>query len=801
MDHAEYERQLKLEKRGVDEGVLRYRRQADGSDLSDLKPGQALMQRSLSRFAEAIKAEKAAVEQRMARSGRPSIYSKYFDDFDSDVLAFIAAKTIINALALSKPLTLNNLGITIGNRLEEQQTYSELSQLEPNLFNAMEKKANRWSGKRQKMAVVNTAVRVTKAKYSVTGLEWASSDKLGVGCKLIELFIEATGLCQVERVGASGVRHKKVVCPTPATVEWLEHMNGVCELLEPVYLPMIIPPVEWEQPIGGGYIGTQFSTSVPLIKVRNRNSLDEYFSTDMPEVYDGINAIQNTAWRINKPVYRVLKELSLSDSTLGGLVPSTPQPLPPVPDDMDTNPEALKAWKARAAEAHTTNHRNQSKKLALGQQLAIAELFLNEEAIYYPHNMDFRGRVYPVPTGLTPQSNDTGKAMLEFAEGVRIGENGGFWLAVHVANTYGYDKASLEDRVQWVLDNEEAILDSAMDPLDGQRFWSDADKPFCFLAACFEWMGFKWSGDDHISHLPSAMDGSCSGLQHYSALLKDEIGGTAVNLVPKEVPSDIYTTVSTMAEDRLDDSHLGKAWIGKVVRKIVKQPCMTYAYSATLRGMQGQVMDAMAKLSPDKPYIPGYQNWEAARYITPIILQCIKETVVAATAAMDWLKEVVSKLNKKQLPVIWETPTGMPVIQRSVKFKSTLVRIMFQGKTTRLAVASPQTAINAVAQKQGIAPNYIHSMDSAHLIKTVNACADTGVRSFAMVHDSFGTHAGNIDLLNYIIRDEFVSMYSKDWLQQFKADAERLLGEEVADPPETGSLDLASVLGSDFFFA
>ena len=51
-------------------------------------------------------------------------------------------------------------------------------------------------------------------------------------------------------------------------------------------------------------------------------------------------------------------------------------------------------------------------------------------------------------------------------------------------------------------------------------------------------------GTDYVSHIPVAFDGSCSGIQHFSAMLKDEIGGTAVNLVPDDKVHDIYGIVA-----------------------------------------------------------------------------------------------------------------------------------------------------------------------------------------------------------------------------------------------------------------
>ncbi|WP_323166737.1 DNA-directed RNA polymerase, partial [Pseudomonas bubulae] len=68
--------------------------------------------------------------------------------------------------------------------------------------------------------------------------------------------------------------------------------------------------------------------------------------------------------------------------------------------------------------------------------------------------------------------------------------------------------------------------------------------PFCFLAFCFEWAGVVEHGGLWESALPIAFDGSCSGIQHFSAMLKDERGGRAVNLLPSETVQDIYRLVS-----------------------------------------------------------------------------------------------------------------------------------------------------------------------------------------------------------------------------------------------------------------
>src|SRR5580693_10340565 len=78
------------------------------------------------------------------------------------------------------------------------------------------------------------------------------------------------------------------------------------------------------------------------------------------------------------------------------------------------------------------------------------------------------------------------------------------------------------------------ILDFAANPLRMHRFWTEADHPWLFLAACLEWKRYKEEGPGMISHLPISMDGSCNGYQHLSAMGLDPIGGRATNLLPRE---------------------------------------------------------------------------------------------------------------------------------------------------------------------------------------------------------------------------------------------------------------------------
>jgi len=178
------------------------------------------------------------------------------------------------------------------------------------------------------------------------------------------------------------------------------------------------------------------------------------------------------------------------------------------------------------------------------QTLTVAEEFRGDRAIYYPHSVDFRGRLYPVPmTGLSPQGPDLDRGLLTFAQGKPLGtQEAADWLAIHGANTYGIDKVSFADRLEWVDQHREDILAVARDPLQPGplAFWSASPDKWQFLAFCFEWAGYLKDGLGYVSSLPVTVDGSCNGIQHFSAMLRDRAGGAAVNLVPGEKPADLY---------------------------------------------------------------------------------------------------------------------------------------------------------------------------------------------------------------------------------------------------------------------
>jgi len=116
-------------------------------------------------------------------------------------------------------------------------------------------------------------------------------------------------------------------------------------------------------------------------------------------------------------------------------------------------------------------------------------------------------------------------------------------------------------------------------------------------------------------------------------------------------------------------------------------------------------------------------------------------------------------------------------------------------------------------QRNAFPPNFIHSLDSSHMMLTALYCQRKGI-TFASVHDCFWTHACTVDSMNKICREQFVSLHSQpilDDLSKFllanygfdkSGDmAKQKLNQVLVEVPKRGVFDLREVLKSVYFFS
>lgn len=808
---AKIARQLDLEDESRTLGAERYRAQralpwrTDPSmvvEEAELPPGRQLIRQVIPPTVEAL--EEFLARMNRAGAGRRHVAAKLLSQVESEAAAYLAARIVVNGAVLGNAV--QTVAFEIADAIVHHIEMTALKQRNKDGYNGLLKAQKKQGYSSKKRDALKKIMDNEGARYIPD-----QSERLQAGMKMLELICETTGLFMAEPDLTK--RGMLIVRPTEACRDWFERQHARCEVLEPIHLPMVVRPRNWKTPFWGGYLTKR--PGLRLVKQWNGPYHEELRHIEMPEVFEAVNNIQSVPWRINRTVLDVMRQVWDGGGSLGGLPRRDDLELPPKPENIDTDEEALKKWKAEAAQVYTQNAQLLSKRLAISQRLWIAQKFVDEEAIYFPHDLDFRGRIYPIPVGGPhPQGDDSGKALLEFSEGMPLGEDGPGWLAVHVANLFGIDKVPFEERVDWVMQHTDQILDSAENPLDGARFWTTADSPYCALAACIEWAGYCREGSAYVSRVPVALDGSNSGLQHFSAMLRDPVGAAAVNLTPGERPADVYRQVAAKAQAFVDADGSPEAlpWKdGKISRNIAKRPTMTYCYSATRFGMQGMVLQALrdadkaAEYLGKPPYLGGADNYKAAMYLSHVLWDAISEVVSAASSAMAWLREAAKIAAELGLPIWWTTPMGMPVLQAYRTVHAQRVKVHFGGKVIRVTMAVDGDEIDKRGQANGIAPNFVHSNDAAHLQSVVNACVRQGITALALIHDSFGTHAANAGRLSMILRETFVEQYTPDRLREFRDELAAQLPKELADKlpplPELGTLDLKQVLDSPYVFA
>lgn len=829
-------RQLALEDEGRQLGADRYRaarplpwrtEASAQNEEAELPPGRQLLKLAIEPTAAALREFLARIGE--GGAGRRPSAAKVLSLIEPEEAAYLAVRQIVNASAIRA--TAQAAAMDVATSLLHHIEMRNLKEANSKGYRGLIKSQQRRGYSSKKRDAIGKLLEKEGAAVA-----FSQSDRLQAGMKMIELVNESTGLFTLEpERHTRGTIYK--LRPTEACQDWLDRQHARCELLEPMLMPMVVRPRAWRTPFWGGYLTKR--PGLRLVKQWDKPYHDELRNIEMPEVYRAVNNVQNVPWRVNRRVLEVMRQVWDGGGSLGGLPRRDDLPPPPRPLDADENPEALKAWKAAAAEVHDRNAHLLSKRLAMSQRLWMAQKFGDEEAIWFPHELDFRGRIYPIPLGgPNPQGDDAAKALLEFSNGMPLGDSGPGWLAIHIANLFGVDKVPFEERVDWVMAHHDEIMDSAENPLDGHRFWTTADSPYSALAACFEWQGYTNEGADYVSRVPVALDGSNSGLQHFSAMLRDPVGARAVNLLPGERPQDVYMQVAGRAQafvdgdlssppaphDNIRDdpakvaeyearwTGARDAWKGgKIVRKIAKRPCMTYCYSATRFGMQDMVLGTLREIDADKaaegkpPHLNGEDNYEASKYLSHVLWDAIAQVVAAASSAMEWLRTAAKIAGEAGLPIWWTTPMGLPVLQAYRSVHARRLDIHYAGRRLQVTMAVDGDEIDRRAMANGIAPNFVHSLDAAHLQSVVNASVEQGITDLAVIHDSFGTHAANAGHLSMILRETFVAQYQTNRLEEFRDQLAAQLPPELAEKlpplPPLGTLDLNEVLRSEYVFA
>ncbi|KAE8150605.1 hypothetical protein BDV25DRAFT_154124 [Aspergillus avenaceus] len=593
------------------------------------------------------------------------------------------------------------------------------------------------------------------------------------------------------------------------------------------HLPMICKPKPWTAPKKGGYFVYQSN----IVRVTPGETLQPSYikaamdDNGLEQVREGLDILGRTGWKINRDVLNVMLEAWNSGDAIGNLAPLDPDlPHPPKPSP-DQGYEAEKKWNHMMRDIENRRAGMHSNRCFQNFQLEVARAYRNE-TFYLPHNMDFRGRAYPLPPYLNQMGADNARGLLLFSEAKPLGHSGLRWLKIQIANLSGFDKASFTEREQWTMDHLDDILDSANNGLHGRRWWLKAEDPWQCLAACCELRNALKLSDptEYLSQLPIHQDGSCNGLQHYAALGGDKVGAQQVNLEPSDRPSDVYTGVAeyvkdVVAHDAAQGVEIAKILDGRITRKIVKQTVMTNVYGVTFMGAMKQVRK---QLIDHYPELSVAEKRDGALYIARKIFEALSSMFNGAHDIQYWLGDCATRITQSLSPdqikqiakdtmgvpksedpkgdateeakirsstksltdpakrfrstVIWTTPLGLPVVQPYRARKARRVHTTLQDLS--IVDMGSDDVVSKRKQLQAFPPNFIHSLDATHMMLSAIACNRAGL-TFSAVHDSFWTHASDVDSMNEILREAFVRMHSDDVVKRLAAEFEVRYGQNL----------------------
>lgn len=527
------------------------------------------------------------------------------------------------------------------------------------------------------------------------------------------------------------------------------------------------------------------------------------------------------------------------------------------PKGLITNPTESFAWTEGACALADTPWTVNPHALSLkeGAEPSLEDLLrvaehrrLGMQEFYLPVNMDFRGRVYYRTSWVGPQSGDLGKSLLCFPSKNVMMEEGQYtdWykaLVMHMSGLYAgpdkLDKAPFGPRWDW------------FQTWDGDV--TLADKP---LTLASHWALMQAGETDSI---PIQLDGTCNGLQHLSALFRDEEAAKHVNLCASTLetpPADIYGVVAEIVRRQQeswaseDDIPLW-AWrfdhAGiRVDRKLCKGPVMVLPYGGTREAVRLAVKAAvLAQLDPgestDTPWHRHEgEGYEAFRerllgdhplfnqdigFLSGLVWESISPSIPRAMKAMQALQEIGKWVGTRALSWATGPRNGMSSGQLWVtqaKSKAQQKRVTMKGfhlpdMVRRLTLMSQSNEVDPRAHRTGIVANFIHSLDAAHLARAIATFRARGGENVGAVHDCLLVRPSQAGLMGTALRDSFVEMYEEDPLSQpvrviesegpeeglvIEYDSWYALAQAAeVSLPERGSFDITEVRQSAWFFS
>ena len=801
--------QAELEHEMVDGGraaaTARFKTAEEAHDASSNPYAAAIFRRYIQPFANGL----TAFFEKKTRgfAGKSKVLIREMDPL---TLAYITIRGVLNETqhAGDDP-TMNGMSMSVGRTVYSEVVLGHFKDINPELYFTLVQDLERRMTKSERHRFL--VMKNSAEKDGIKLPYWDVATKAGVGALLVGCAVDI-GLVE-SYTQRAGKKLTTALRLAPELQELIDQIKGYVAGLSPQVTPCVEPPKPWVSPTDGGWHTAAMRRTLPsCVRGVSRLSLDEC----PPIVLRGLNKLQAVSWRVNERVLEVAQIARTRFDVQDVLISDRRDELPDKPLFMQENPDLkpsemsemqkveFKEWCGLAREYHTAQKLRGIHSRSTNESLRAGERFKGRP-LWFVYSADYRGRFYASGMGINPQGNDLAKALLEFDRGHKIlTERGAFWFRVAGANKWAQDKLDkqpLDVRAQWVIDNEQFIRAIAADPISN-REWTGADVPFQFLAWCFDYTAWLDDPANHESRIPLGQDGSCNGLQHFSAMLRDSVGGRATNLVPDSVQRDIYGMVAQETAEIVqgdpDVGTIAERWKRhELSRSLVKRSVMTLPYGSNRRSCAEFIL----KEYLDKGSAPEFEKHEryaAAQWLSYRVWAGIGRVVVKGREAMEYLQEASKILGHGKLPhITWRTPSGFVVRQRY--HAREVIRIScdsLSGKRIQVNIQTFRNEGDPLRHRNGTAPNFVHGCDASHMHLFLDAADAEGLDDLALIHDDYGCPADQVDTLHRLLRETFVCMYTD--LNPLELLCEQY--PQLPPPPDAGDLDLEVVKQSAYFF-
>lgn len=807
------ERQVELEKQYTTQGILdamaHWEREAAAGRTADHHVGRTLSVRLYHLVQEAL--EEICTAGTRGLGGK---YRGYIRAVGYDKAAVVAIRLLLNLttkkLRIDRTAPLAQDFISeAGTQMHMEFTHCMLTLAAPGYMRAVDQYMKD-NGTRS----VNHRRRTLKAStkrienLDPDSLTWAVAELNGVGALLLDAIVKS-GVAELQHIPKSNGQHWVGLIAAPEVQDKLQSLvkNLRAFMRTP---PMLVPPKAHTRDTlfgGASYITQELARNVSTIHTRSpkRETLNWIRDNISDTVLRAANKTAAQPYQINAEVVEILRDVYRTGIYNGtaGIPSSTPIKAPPYPlpegwDKEDAElVEVHDAWKIQARDAHHAEVQRKGHVLQFSLLLKHLTEF-RDDTLYFPTYFDWRGRLY-FRSNINPQGTDFVKASLGFANKKPLGERGLYWLKVHVATCYGFDKAGFDRRVTWVDEHIRQIRDAVENHVDSE-FFRGADSHWCFYVAAKEMLSAMDSGSPETweSGIPVAMDATCSGLQHLSAVMRDPVGGMFTNLLPNNgvEKEDIYAGVAAIAianvqKDKENPEQAAYWGTHGIPRSMAKRPVMTYVYGGTLSSCTEYVFLDMRDRGLGA--LENYSQYKLAAYASRHLRKGIEAAVPASAELMRFLRSLAGTM-PIDTPMRWLSPAGFPVVQHysqedSIRINLGALGVQLVMRTFNDNLMQRSKVVN------GIAPNFTHCLDSAHL----EIAIDTFEHSILPIHDSFATHPCDVDSMHVVLRDTFADMHqNSDPLGDLVRGVQQYTDEEI-QLPVRGALDLNKVRESQFF--